>query len=81
MTSTTLTDSELKATCFDALTALVGPVGMERFIVLITREPRDYTKWRETQFCEDGETLEQLAAKIRAYVPPRRHPQAPNAKP
>ena len=72
MTTTTMTDSELKAACFDALTTLVGPVGMERFIVLINREPRDYTKWRETHFCDNGETLEQLAEKIKAYVPRHR---------
>lgn len=72
MTAATLTDAELKHACFGALTALVGHVGMERFIVLLNREPRDYTKWRETHFCDDGETLDQLAAKIKAYVPPRR---------
>ena len=81
MTMTTMTDSELKTACFDALTALVGPVGMERFIVLINREPRDYTKWRETHFCDDGETLEQRAEKIKAYVPPRRRPHVSVAKP
>lgn len=72
MTAATMTDSELKHTCFGALTALVGHVGMERFIVLLNREPRDYTKWRATHFCDDGETLEQLAEKIRAYAPPWR---------
>ena len=46
MTAATLTDAELKYACFGALTALVGHVGMERFIVLLNREPRDYTKWR-----------------------------------
>ncbi|MBR3084802.1 MAG: hypothetical protein IKH04_00220 [Kiritimatiellae bacterium] len=72
MAAETLTDSELKHTCFDALTALVGHVGMERFIVLLNREPRDYTKWREKHFCNDGETLDQLAEKIKSYVPHRR---------
>lgn len=72
MTADTLTDSELKHTCFGALTELVGHVGMERFVVLISREPRDYTKWRETHFLDDGETIEELAAKIKAYVPLRR---------
>ena len=51
---TTRTDSELKTYCFNALVGLVGHVDMERFIALMNREPRDYTKWRETQFNEDG---------------------------
>lgn len=69
MDVTQMTDAELKATCFNALTSLVGHVGMERFIVIMNREPRDYTKWREKKFCEDDETIEELAEKIRAYRP------------
>ncbi len=69
MEATQMTDAELKATCFEALTSLVGHVGMERFIVMMNREPRDYTKWRETHFSEDGETIEELAEKIKAYRP------------
>ena len=69
---TTRTDSELKAFCFNALVGLVGHVDMERFIVLMNREPRDYTKWREAHFNEDGETIYDLAEKIKAYTPHRR---------
>lgn len=69
---TVRTDSELKTYCFNALVGLVGHVDMERFIVLLNREPRDYTKWRESQFNEDGETIYDLAEKIKAYKP-RRH--------
>ncbi len=69
MEATQMTDAELKATCFEALTSLVGHVGMERFIVMMNREPRDYTKWRETHFCEDDETIEELAEKIKTYRP------------
>ena len=36
------------------------------------REPRDYTKWRESQFNEDGESICELAEKIKAYTPHRR---------
>lgn len=71
----TRTDSELKTYCFKALVELVGHVDMERFIALVNREPHDYTKWRETQFNEDGETIYELAEKIKAYTPRRpRHP-------
>ena len=69
----TRTDSELKCVCFNALVKLVGHVDMERFIVLMNREPRDYTKWRETQFNDDGETIYELAEKIKTYTPCRRN--------
>lgn len=64
------TDSELKAFCFKALVDLVGHVDMERFIVLMNREPRDYTKWRESHFNEDAD-IHELAEKIRAFSPRR----------
>lgn len=67
------TDSELKAYCFNALVGLVGHVDMERFIVLMNREPRDYTKWRESQFNEDGESIYELAEEnqgVHASSPP-----------
>ena len=66
------TDTELKSYCFKALVELVGHVDMERFIVLLNREPRDYTKWRESQFNEADEDIYDLAEKIRAYKPSRR---------
>ena len=69
MNEAQMTDSELKAVCFEALTSLVGHVGMERFIVMMNREPRDYTKWRESHFCEPNETIEELAEKIKSYRP------------
>jgi hypothetical protein len=73
---TVRTDGELKALCFNALTQLVGHVDMERFIVLMSREPRDYTRWRESQFNEEGETIYELAEKIKAYTPRRRRVMA-----
>ena len=77
---TTRTDSELKSFCYKALVDLVGPIDMERFIVLVNREPRDYTKWRETHFNEDGETIYELAEKIKAYTPYRRRGESERAK-
>ena len=32
----------------------------------------DYTQWRENQFKEHSETIEELAEKIKAYTPHRR---------
>lgn len=38
----------------------------ERFIVLITREPFDYTKWRENNLNEDI-SVRELSQKAMAY--------------
>ena len=65
----TRSDGELKTLCFNALTELVGHVDMERFIVMMSREPRDYTKWRESHFNDADETIEELGEKIKAYQP------------
>ena len=43
-----LTDTEIKITGFRALVAALGDVQAERFIVLIQREPFDYTRWHRT---------------------------------
>jgi hypothetical protein len=32
------------------LSEMLGPVDAERFIVLLRREPFDYTKWRENLY-------------------------------
>lgn len=54
---------------FQGLVELVGHVDMERFIVLMNREPRDYTKWREAHFDDDGESIYDLAEKIKSFKP------------
>lgn len=76
----TRSDVELKSICFNALAKLVGHVDMERFIVMMSREPRDYTLWRQSQFCDGDETIEELGEKIMAYEPPwrREHSAASN---
>jgi len=68
---TVRSDCELKSVCFKALVELVGHVDMERFIVLMNREPRDYTKWREAHFDDDGESIYDLAEKIKSFKPRR----------
>ena len=42
------TDAEIKATGFRALVAALGEVEAEKFIVLIQREPFDYTEWHSS---------------------------------
>jgi hypothetical protein len=41
-----ITDTEIKIRGIEALIANLGVVEAERFIVLIMREPFDYTKWQ-----------------------------------
>ena len=52
-----MTDSELRTICYTTLVGRVGPVNTERFIVMMNREPRDYTRWRETHYMGEGETI------------------------
>lgn len=46
------TDIVIKQEGIDALIAKLGYVDAERFIILITREPFNYTKWREQDLDE-----------------------------
>ena len=62
-----MTDSELRTICYTTLVGRVGPVNTERFIVMMNREPRDYTRWRETHYMGEGETIQELGEKIMAY--------------
>ncbi len=41
-----------------------GDVNAERFIALVNREPRDYTKWRERNMYV-GESVRETAARAR----------------
>jgi hypothetical protein len=50
----------------DTLIKNEGMVEAERFIMLIQREPFDYTKWQENLF--ENMTIEELAKKADAYV-------------
>lgn len=40
------TDTELRINGLRALVDALGPVGAERFIAFLLREPVDYTRWR-----------------------------------
>jgi hypothetical protein len=42
-----MTDTILKHEGLKVLSEHFGPVDMERFIVLLSREQNDYTKWHE----------------------------------
>lgn len=60
------TDAVVKQEGINALIARLGYVDAERFIVLITSEPFDYTKWRE-QALDDGLSVRQLSQEAMRY--------------
>ena len=60
------TDTIIKQEGINALIAKLGYVDAERFIVLITKEPFDYTKWRE-QSLDEGLSIRQLSQQAMAY--------------
>ncbi len=61
------TDTVVKQEGMDALISKLGYVDAERFIVLITREPFNYTKWRE-QHLDEGLSVRQLSKKAMEYA-------------
>ena len=60
----TMSDCEIKSIGFKALVDAFGDVNAERFIALTLRDPRDYTKWRETHMYLDGD-VHSLAKRAR----------------
>lgn len=60
------TDTVVKQEDMNALISSLGYVDAERFIVLISREPFDYTKWRE-QYLDDGLSVRELSRRAMTY--------------
>lgn len=65
-----MTDTVLRREGINALIAKLGYVDAERFIVLLTKEPFDYTKWREDGLNNDLSVreLSKLAAEYSAQL-------------
>ena len=59
-------DTIIKEEGMEALIARLGYVDAERFIVLLSREPFDYTKWRETELEQDVD-VEEVSKKAMAF--------------
>ncbi|GHU35090.1 hypothetical protein FACS1894172_16350 [Spirochaetia bacterium] len=60
------TDTLIKNEGMEILSKYLGLVEAERFIMLIQREPFDYTKWQENLF--EDMIIEELAKKADEYV-------------
>lgn len=56
------TNAVIRQEGIDALIAKLGYVDAERFIVLMTSEPFDYTKWR-VQALDEGLSVRELSQK------------------
>ncbi len=68
------TDTIVKQEGIDALIDRLGYVDAERLIVLINREPFDYTKWR-AQSLNDDSSVRQLSQKAMQYTKENENPQ------
>ena len=60
------TDTIVKQEGINALISKLGYFDAERFIVLITSEPFDYTKWHEESL-DEGLSVRELSKKAMAY--------------
>lgn len=60
------TDTIVKQEGMNALITKLGYIDAERFIVLLSREPFDYTKWRE-QHLDNDLGVRELSQKAMAY--------------
>jgi hypothetical protein len=62
----TITDTEIKQKGLGALVAALGEVDAERFIMLLNREPFDYTQWQKNLFTNiDVKELSNRAMRAR----------------
>ena len=61
---TTLTDTEVKQKGLGALLDALGEVDAERFIMLLNRDPFDYTIWQRNIF--ENMDVNQISAKAMA---------------
>lgn len=60
------TDTIVKQEGMEALISTLGYVDAERFIVLLSKEPFDYTKWREIHL-DEGLDVRELSKKALEY--------------
>ncbi len=65
ITESVITDDKLRADGFTVLVKALGDVNAERFIMLMNREPFDYTEWRKDNLFA-GETVDSLMDKAEA---------------
>lgn len=62
---TTLTDTAIKQKGLEALLTALGEVDAERFIILLNRDPFDYTLWQRNIF--ENMNIAEVSAKAAAF--------------
>jgi hypothetical protein len=68
------TDTELRIRGLSALVEAWGPVEAERFIMVMLREPFDYTSWQRQLWVEKSvDELSKAAMEWRRAAPNARH--------
>ena len=61
-----MTDTEIRTKGVQILAQYLDDIEMERFIVLIQREPFDYTQWRQNLEADDSiEDISRKAMQLR----------------
>ncbi len=68
---TVIPDNQLRSECFSVLVDHFGYLDTERFVVMMSRSPEDYTTWRQRHF-DNGESVRELGEKIKAFVAAKR---------
>ena len=71
MMMTMIPDNDLRSQCFNVLVDKFGYLDTERFVVMMSRSPEDYTTWHSRHF-NNGETVCELGEKIKAFAAARR---------
>ncbi len=69
---TMISDNQLRTECFNVLVEHFGYLDTERFVVMMSRSPEDYTSWHQRHFA-NGESVRELGEKIKAFAAAKRH--------
>lgn len=68
---TMIPDNQLRAECLNVLVNRFGCLDTERFVVMMSRSPEDYTTWHQRHF-NNGESVRELGEKIKKFVTAKR---------
>ena len=68
---TMIPDNQLRAECLNVLVNRFGCLDTERFVVMMSRSPEDYTTWHQRHF-DNGESVRELGEKIKKFVTAKR---------
>ena len=64
---TMIPDNQLRTECFNVLVDHFGYLDTERFVVMMSRSPEDYTTLHQKHF-DNGESVRELGEKIKSFV-------------